>query len=72
MHETDREWVTSQIKRLPAEFRSDTWERYEALYWDVYNNEPVNHKKENAARKAANNRLRVFLTEVQEAVGLLV
>ena len=62
MHPHDKAWVDAQLMRLPAELRERVAELYEVEYQQHYNAEPVEHRKDGAARRAANTRLREFVT----------
>lgn len=62
MHRHDKKWITQQLLRLPPDKRGAVWEEYKALFSKAFDAEPIEHKKENAARKTANNMLRSTLT----------
>lgn len=68
VHRHDEEWVKEQLKSIKPEYRSVAWEGYQAVYSEAYHNEPVEHKKSNAARRAANTRLRLFVDKVFDIV----
>jgi hypothetical protein len=63
MHPHDKAWVSAQLMRLPVELRERVADLYEAEYQQHYNAEPVEHRKDGAARWAANTRLREFVTK---------
>lgn len=60
----DAKWIKEQLDSLPFRFRKIAQDGYSAAYADAYDAEPQDHKKENAARKAANSRLRIFINKV--------
>lgn len=64
VHKHDKAWVMEQIKRIPPEHKAFAWGRYQLVYKEAYNKEPIEHKKSNAARRAANTRLRHFVDKV--------
>lgn len=63
-HSHDRRWVAEQIGKLPPKYRSKAQSGYEAAYIEAAEAEPMEHRKENAARFAANSRLRLFVERV--------
>lgn len=67
-HPHDKKWVAQQISGLPPRFRGKAKIGYESAYLEALDAEPVEHKKENAARFAANSRLRAFVKRVNEVV----
>ncbi|EPG5002502.1 hypothetical protein NAK66_002449 [Klebsiella oxytoca] len=58
----DRVWLQEKLESLPYVTRQRVAVEYSAVYQDAYETEPVSYRKENAARKAANKRLRIFAT----------
>ncbi|MEC5505808.1 hypothetical protein P9911_008145 [Klebsiella oxytoca] len=58
----DRIWLEEKLESLPYVTRQRVAVEYSAVYQDAYETEPVSYRKENAARKAANKRLRIFST----------
>ncbi len=60
-HEHDREWIEGMISDVPFEYQPRVCSGYDVVYREAYQSETVEHRKINAARKAANERLRVYL-----------
>ncbi len=57
----DEKWIAEQLSKLPKKIRTKISTSYSDVYINAYNNEPINHKKENRARREANSRLRVYV-----------
>lgn len=65
MHEDDKAWVKKQIMKLDTtKMRQEVLIRYKEAFYSAYDAEPLPHKKDGAARFAANNRLRIFIEKV--------
>ena len=64
MHNHDRQWVESQIALLPVSIRQKTLRSYRDVFKEAYDAEPIEHKKMNRARFAANTRLREYVEKV--------
>ena len=62
MHDHDKKWIDEQIGKLPTRLQQQVRQRYAEVYREAHNAEPVEHKKEGAARRAANTRLREYVT----------
>lgn len=62
MHEHDEDWVRDTIMTIqdPAH-KKIAWDGYKSVFAEAYNLEPLEHKKMNKARHAANVRLRAFV-----------
>lgn len=60
----DARWIKEQLDRLPYRYRKQAEEGYSDAYQAAHDAEPVDHKKENAARRAANARLRKYVDKV--------
>lgn len=60
----DAQWIKQQLDRLPQRYRQQTVDGYSKAYQSAYDAEPAIHRKENAARFAANTRLRKFIDKV--------
>ena len=63
----DRDWYEKQLAKLPYQYRARAVEGYRRVWLEAYESEPVCHKKENAASRAANIRLRGFIDQVMAA-----
>ena len=59
-HTHDRAWVNEQLRSLPYALKDKAAAGYAAAYKEAYDLEPVEHKKSNAGRNAANTRLRIY------------
>lgn len=66
MYKDDEKWVTEQIVKIhDPQIRVKVWQAYKKVFDETFDNEPMEHKKENKARFAANNRLRIFVKNNQ-------
>ena len=65
-HKDDAKWIKDQLRKLPHHLTSKAMEAYSGVYLAAINDEPAEHKKENAARFAANSRLRVYVAKVTQ------
>ena len=63
-HKDDAKWIKDQLRKLPNHLTSNAMEAYSGVYLAAINAEPEEHKKENAARFAANSRLRIYVGNV--------
>lgn len=64
MHPHDTEWVKQQIMMLPKhELKEKAYNGYSKAYKAAMDSEPVEHKKENKARREANTRLRLYVSK---------
>ena len=59
-HQHDKVWVEEQLRSLPYALKDKAIAGYAAAYKEAYDLEPVEHKKSNAGRNAANTRLRIY------------
>ena len=57
----DTQWINEKLGYLNDEDRKKVCNAYGQAFRDASNNEPIEHKKENAGRYAANTRLRIFI-----------
>ena len=57
----DVEWLHNQLGYLNEEERETVCKAYSNVFRQAENNEPLEHKKTNAGRFAANTRLRIFI-----------
>lgn len=60
-HPHDAHWYSEQIKRLPVPMQRKAREGYERVWLAAYEAEEVEHRRSNAARRAANIRLREYV-----------
>lgn len=63
-HEHDIAWIKRQVSMLPKSLKQIALDGYKKVYEEAYMAEPVDHKKENKARFAANTRLRTYVERV--------
>ena len=64
MHRHDKDWVTKKIMSLPgSDEKNKAWEGYQKVYKKAFDFEPVDHKKENFARRTANTKLRLYVAK---------
>jgi hypothetical protein len=66
-HQHDKKWIEEQLKKLPPSALATAIKGYEKVFSESYDNEPIEHAKENAARRAANTRLRLYVQKVISA-----
>lgn len=65
MHKDDKKWFADQIGKLEdPKHKLRAADGYRKVYADAFAAEPVEHKKENKARFAANTRLRIFVKKI--------
>ena len=65
MHEKDKKWVTEQLNQLPnPTVRQGALLKYREVYDESYESEPIEHKKNNVARREANTRLMRYVKAV--------
>jgi hypothetical protein len=57
----DAVWLSEQLLKLKPQHRITACVGYSQAYTEAFTLQDVEHKKENAARKAANTRLRHFV-----------
>ncbi|WP_231853048.1 hypothetical protein [Xenorhabdus poinarii] len=63
----DGKWIQETLAKLRTSTRARITAKYSEVYQAVWDNEPVSYRKDNAARRAANIRLREFVTKYQRA-----
>ena len=63
-HKLDQQWIRQQLNSLPMPERKRAIEGYKKVFKQAYDAEPVDHMKSNAARRAANTRLREFVKKL--------
>lgn len=66
-HPHDKKFMEEQLRALPYALKPKAKAGYIAVYEETHSKEPIEHKKSNAARNAANNRLRLFVANVTKA-----
>lgn len=66
-HHDDAEWLRRQLSVLPVRCLARATEGYSEVYRAAHDAEPADHKKDNAARFAANTRLRAFVAAQRRA-----
>ena len=64
VHKHDVKWIQQQLNRLPIQYKQKARQGYEQAWQEAHDLEPIEHKKSNAARRAANIRLRLFVERV--------
>lgn len=57
----DAAWIQEQLSALPHSARGTIAHKYAEAYQTAWDEEPVSYRQENAARKAANQRLRLYM-----------
>lgn len=65
-HPHDKKFVSDQLRELPYALKPRAIEGYQSVYKAAHDAEPIEHKKSNAARNAANTRLREFVKKCKE------
>lgn len=63
----DGNWIQEQLSALPPSARAKIAAHYAEAYQAAFDSEPVSYKRENAGRKAANDRLRDFMVRCFKA-----
>ncbi|EBF8123595.1 hypothetical protein DK750_19335 [Salmonella enterica subsp. enterica serovar Rovaniemi] len=63
----DHAWIQEQLESLPYRTRLKVAQAYDAVYQQTFDAETVSYRKENAARRAANIRLRIFISSFAAA-----
>lgn len=56
----DAEWIEHALLMLSPAHQLRARVAYSEAYAEAYNSEPIEHKRENIARRTANHRLRCF------------
>ncbi len=65
LHKHDKQWFREQLAKLPAAYIKQAKEGYQSVWEKAFEDEPIEHKKQNSARRAANIRLREFVEKIQ-------
>ena len=63
-HKHDKEWYQEQIGLLPYRLQDTTRQHYRRVFTEAWHAEPIDHRRSNAARRAANIRLREYVEKV--------
>jgi hypothetical protein len=63
-HPHDHKWIKEQLSQLAPAYHQQAQVGYIKVFSEAFESEPVEHKKMNAARFAANTRLRNFVDKV--------
>lgn len=63
-HPYDKKWIEEQLKKLPPSALRRAIEGYEKVFTENYDSEPIEYKKMNKARFAANTRLRKYVEKI--------
>jgi len=66
MDPADIQFVVKQLSKLPHDKQQYASDAYTRVYNAAYDAEPVQHKKNNAARKAANERILNYVQKITE------
>lgn len=67
----DTAWIQEQLQKFTASAQHKIVALYADVYQAAFDEEPVSYKQENAGRKAANTRLRLFVSShARSAAGL--
>ncbi|WP_338139443.1 hypothetical protein [Xenorhabdus bovienii] len=63
----DGTWIQETLAKLRASTRAKITAKYSEVYQSAWDSESVSYRKDNAARRAANIRLREFVTKYERA-----
>lgn len=63
----DGAWIQEMLGKLRVSTRAKITAKYSAVYQAEWDNEPMPYRKDNTARRAANIRLREFVTKYERA-----
>lgn len=66
MDPADIQFVVKQLSKLPHDKQQYASDAYTRVYNEDLESEPVPHKKNGAARKAANERLLAYVKKITE------
>ena len=64
LHKHDQQWFREQLAKLPAAYIKQAKDGYQSVWKSAFEAEPIEHMKQNAARRATNIRLREFVDKV--------
>lgn len=62
-NEIDKNWILETLRKLEFRERNIAVIKYAKVYQEAYELEPIGYKKENAAGRAANTRLRIYASK---------
>lgn len=62
----DASWIASLMIQLDPKNREVAKNGYDKVWCEEWDKEPLQHRKENKARFAANTRLRMFVEKVKK------
>ena len=65
-HPHDKQWLIKQFDAIPVGKRGAVSHKYSVAYRDAHAAEPVEHLRDNVARRTANTRLRVYIEQLQK------
>lgn len=63
----DGKWIQEQLNNLPVSMRHRVANQYAEVYWASFDAEPMPYRQQNAGRREANKRLRLYVTRYQNA-----
>ncbi|CAM3947069.1 hypothetical protein [Xenorhabdus thuongxuanensis] len=63
----DGAWIQEMLGKLRVSTRAKITAKYSEVYQAAWDEEPVSYRKDNAARRAANIRLREFVVKYERA-----
>ncbi|WP_232370054.1 hypothetical protein [Xenorhabdus lircayensis] len=63
----DGAWIQEMLAKLRASTRAKITAKYSEIYQAAWDDEAVSYQKDNAARRAANIRLREFVVKYERA-----
>ena len=63
-HPHDQKWIEAQLQKLPPVALQRAIEGYEKVFAESYDSEPIEYRKMNVARYAANTRLRKYIEKI--------
>lgn len=64
----DSHWIDEQLQKLPVKYQGKARIAYSDAYKAEFESELVPYKRENKARRSANNRLRAYVKAVLNAI----
>lgn len=64
----DSQWIDEQLQKLPVKYQGKARIAYSDAYKAEFEAESVPYKRENKARRSANNRLRAYVKAVLDGI----